>query len=89
MRPVFSVLARMKGLRGAWVDPFSYHPERRMERDLLAWYQALLTRAATEAPADLPRWREILAAPMNIRGYGPVKAEAAHRVREAVAAQLG
>jgi len=89
MRPAFAVLARMKGLRGTALDVFGYHPERRMERDLIAWFEGLLARAAAEAPADLPRWRAILAAPMGIRGYGPVKAEAARKVRAEVAARLG
>jgi len=88
-RPAFALLARMKGLRGTPFDLFGYHPERKLERDLIDWFDALLARAAAEAGADLPRWRAILAAPMGIRGYGPVKAEAARVVRAEVEAQLG
>jgi indolepyruvate ferredoxin oxidoreductase len=88
MRPAFAALARMKGLRGTRWDFFARHPERRMERDLLDWYEGLLTRAATEAPGALPLWREILSATMGIRGYGPVKEEAAKKVRAEVAAKL-
>lgn len=59
-----------------------------MERELIDWYAELLRRASTEASGALPLWREILAAPMGIRGYGPVKAEAAKKVRAQVAAKL-
>ncbi len=88
MRPAFAMLARMKGLRGGRWDIFARHPERQMERELLDWYEGLLKRAEAEAPHALPLWREILAAPMGIRGYGPVKEEAAKKVRAEVAAKL-
>jgi indolepyruvate ferredoxin oxidoreductase len=84
MRPAFATLARLKGLRGTWADPFGYHPERRMERALLSWFEEILARAPTEAPADLALWRRIVAAPMDIRGYGPVKDAAAAEVRARV-----
>lgn len=88
MQPAFAVLARMKRLRGGRWDIFARHPERAMERELIDWYAELLRRASTEASGALPLWREILAAPMGIRGYGPVKAEAAKKVRAQVAAKL-
>ncbi|WP_209424579.1 indolepyruvate ferredoxin oxidoreductase family protein [Pararhodobacter sp. SW119] len=88
MRPAFAMLARMKGVRGTKWDLFARHPERKMERELLDWYAGLLDRAAAEATGDLPRWRAVLAAPMGIRGYGPVKAEAAGKVQAEVAAKL-
>lgn len=89
MRPAFAMLSRMKGLRGTLLDPFGRHPERRMERELITWFEDLLARAGREAGQDLSRWRAILAAPMGIRGYGPVKADAANAVRAEVAAKLG
>mgnify|MGYP001490768217 FL=1 len=88
MRPAFAMLARMKGARGTKWDFFARHPERQMERELLEWYRDLLARAVREAPEALPLWREVLAAPMGIRGYGPVKEEAARKVRAEVSAQL-
>jgi indolepyruvate ferredoxin oxidoreductase len=90
-------LGDASGLRGARTDEgAARHPlgllrppsRAAMERDLLDWYEGLLTRAATEAPGALPLWREILSAPMGIRGYGPVKEEAAKKVRAEVAAKL-
>ena len=68
----------MKRLRGTPFDPFGYTAERRMERALIGWYEGLLDRCPPAlAGAERERWRRILAAPMDIRGYGPVKEEAA------------
>uniref|UniRef100_UPI0035678F31 DUF6537 domain-containing protein n=1 Tax=Rhodosalinus sp. TaxID=2047741 RepID=UPI0035678F31 len=72
----------MKRLRGTWADPFGHTAERRMERALIGWYEGLMDRAAAEAtPETADRWARILEAPMEIRGYGPVKEEAAARIR--------
>ena len=89
MRPGFALLARMKGLRGTAFDVFGRHPERQMERALITWFEGLMERAVAEAAGDMERWRRVMAAPMGIRGYGPVKAEAAEKVRGEVAALLG
>jgi indolepyruvate ferredoxin oxidoreductase len=87
--PLFAVLARARGLRGTWADPFRHHPDRRAEAADLAWYLGLLDRAAREAGADLPRWRAVLAQGDEIRGYGPVRRAAAVRARAEVARLLG
>jgi len=84
--PAFRLLARLKRLRGTALDPFGWTAERRMERGLIAWYEDLLDRCPAEAG---PAWRRILEAPMAIRGYGPVKQEAAARVRAEVEGLLG
>jgi indolepyruvate ferredoxin oxidoreductase len=90
VRGPLALLARMKGLRGTFLDPFGHTAERRMERELIDWFEALIARAANEATqASEDRWREVLEAPQGIRGYGPVKAEAAKRVRARVAELLG
>ncbi len=70
------VLARLKVLRGTPFDPFGYTAERKMERALIKQYEKDLaetlplltdgTRAAIAALAELP---------LQIRGFGPVKAE--------------
>jgi indolepyruvate ferredoxin oxidoreductase len=75
--PVFAVLARLKGLRGTPFDIFGYTAERRMERQLISEFEALLN-------AELPglntgNYAELLArveAYLDIRGYGPVKEHA-------------
>ena len=73
--PVLSVLARLRGLRGSWLDPFGYTAERRLERKLLADYE----RELGEALAGLTCERhakavELAALPGRMRGFGPVKA---------------
>jgi indolepyruvate ferredoxin oxidoreductase len=89
MGGAFRLLAQLRRLRGTPFDPFGYMAERRKERALIGWYEGLMDRCAAAAPqADLDRWGRILAAPMDIRGYGPVKEEAIVRVEAEVAALL-
>lgn len=68
-------LARARGLRGTWADPFGHTEERRLERQLARDYEQLLretllprlaagNHAAAVALARLPE---------RIRGYGHVK----------------
>ena len=70
----YPLLARAKGLRGTPFDPFGRTAERRMERRLIAQYEAdmaevlpLLTEATREAVVALAEL------PLAIRGFGPVK----------------
>ncbi|WP_377505961.1 indolepyruvate ferredoxin oxidoreductase family protein [Octadecabacter sp. R77987] len=75
---LFPILARLKGVRGTPFDPFGYSGERRMERALITQYEADMaevlkilrpdTRDAAIALAQLP---------LQIKGFGPVKAKAA------------
>jgi indolepyruvate ferredoxin oxidoreductase len=74
MTPALGLLARLRGVRGTMLDPFSYMVERKGEKALLAWFEALLDEVAdqvTDANADTAR--ALLAVPMEMRGYGPVK----------------
>jgi len=74
MLRAFQVLARLKGLRGTWADPFGKSAERRRERALIGWYEDIVERllgsldAANHAVAV-----EIAGLPEHIRGYGHVK----------------
>lgn len=86
MGPVFRGLARLKGLRGSWADPFAYGADRRLEVGLIGWYEDVLARIDTQAPEE--DQLEILAAPMEIRGYGPVKEDAAAKMQALVADRL-
>jgi indolepyruvate ferredoxin oxidoreductase len=73
---LFRVLARLKGLRGTAFDPFGHGEDRKLERRLIAEYEALIdvildgvttaNHALAAALASLPD---------GIRGYGPVKRE--------------
>jgi indolepyruvate ferredoxin oxidoreductase len=74
VRRVFPLLARMKGLRGGAFDVFGKTEERRMERQLLADYEACIAELLKGLSADrLPLAAEIARMPEEIRGYGHVK----------------
>ncbi|MFC5584541.1 indolepyruvate ferredoxin oxidoreductase family protein [Nitratireductor kimnyeongensis] len=89
VRLPFRMLARMKRLRGTIFDPFGYTAERRMERELIDWYEAHVEKALAHLDAgNVSELAEILAFPMQIRGYGPVKEEAAKRIRAEMDARL-
>jgi indolepyruvate ferredoxin oxidoreductase len=68
------LLARLKGLRGTPLDIFGYHPERRLERRLIADYEAMVTELVEGLNADNHDLAVSLAAiPETIRGYSHVK----------------
>ncbi|WP_417423924.1 indolepyruvate ferredoxin oxidoreductase family protein [Hoeflea sp.] len=93
IRPVLSLLARCKWLRGSIFDPFGHTAERKMERELIVWFESLIARCARVIDAEtIAVWTQILSAPMEIRGYGPVKHEAIIKTKarvEALLTQLG
>ncbi|MDX5402848.1 MAG: indolepyruvate ferredoxin oxidoreductase family protein, partial [Rhodobacterales bacterium] len=89
MRPAFKVLARMKGLRGSALDPFAYSQDRKLDRQLLAWFEGVMTHVEqTFDPADPDRALALVKAPQEIRGYGPVRHKAADQVMADVAARM-
>jgi indolepyruvate ferredoxin oxidoreductase len=73
--PVFSVLARLKPLRGTLFDPFGYTSERRDERALRDSYLSVAQEFAETLNGDNRRVALSLAAlPERVRGFGHVKA---------------
>ncbi|WP_451980668.1 indolepyruvate ferredoxin oxidoreductase family protein [Azospirillum endophyticum] len=79
--PVFRGLAAMKRLRGTALDPFGYTAERKMERALIARYEATVAEIAEHLSADrLATAVELAALPQEIRGFGPVKQRAMEAV---------
>ncbi|WP_293574389.1 indolepyruvate ferredoxin oxidoreductase family protein [Phaeobacter sp.] len=89
IRPALRALARGRRLRGRWFNPFGYHEEAKLHRQLLDWYRGILTEVARRySVKDHDRWLAILEAPMDIRGYGPVRIEAARSITEEVASQM-
>ncbi|MCL4188996.1 MAG: indolepyruvate ferredoxin oxidoreductase family protein [Rhodobacteraceae bacterium] len=90
--PVFRMLARLKGLRGTWADPFGRTTERRMERRLITEYEADMAEVlARVTPETMAAAVELAELPLAIRGFGPVKqanAAAAARRREDLLARL-
>ena len=82
IRTPFRWLARMKRLRGTALDPFGYTAERRMERELARWFESVVDGlAARVGTAPHEELVVIAKAPMEIRGFGPVKEEAVAKVR--------
>ncbi|NSY38068.1 indolepyruvate ferredoxin oxidoreductase family protein [Leisingera sp. ANG59] len=82
LRPGLNLLAKARRLRGTAFNVFGYHEEARLHRDLLAWYESALSKVAQRCSPDThDSCLEILKAPMEIRGYGPVRLEAAKAVR--------
>ena len=86
---LFPVLARLKVLRGTPFDPFGYTAERKMERALIAQYEAdlaLIKSGQITGDAAVA----LAALPNDIRGFGPVKdatVREAAKTREALLAQ--
>jgi indolepyruvate ferredoxin oxidoreductase len=69
----------MKSIRNTIIDPFRYQADRKLERKLVAFYQADIKRieklaqdGAVDEAKELAKWPEI------IRGFGPVKEARAH-----------
>ena len=78
------LLARMKGLRGTWLDPFGRTAERRMERKLIADYEAMIRDITSRLSESNQRFAVSLAKlPDEIRGFGPVKESAIQRAESA------
>ncbi len=89
IQPIFKILARLKFLRGTTLDPFGHTAERQAERALIDWYENTLATLIAELPHHgVAKLLPIAKAPMDIRGYGPVKEKAIHEVQRRVATDL-
>jgi indolepyruvate ferredoxin oxidoreductase len=82
----FRLLAKMRRLRGSWLDPFGHTAERRWERGLIDEYENTVRALLTDLhPGRRALAVAIASVPEHIRGFGHVKArhgEAAARQRE-------
>ena len=88
MLVAFRLLAKLKGLRGTWMDVFGYTAERRAERALIVEYrETVLGMLGKLSRGSLEKAVEVAGVPEEIRGYGHVK-EAALLRAEAVRARL-
>jgi indolepyruvate ferredoxin oxidoreductase len=82
LKPVFTLLAKLKGLRGKPYDPFGWTAERREERALVREYEASVRRLLEGLGAHNHALAvEIASIPDAIRGYGHVKAAAIEKAR--------
>ncbi|CUH62616.1 indolepyruvate ferredoxin oxidoreductase [Thalassovita gelatinovora] len=76
MLRMFRLLARMKGLRGTPFDPFGRSEERKMERALIQQYEADMGKLAQSlSPETMDAAVALAELPLQIRGFGPVKAQ--------------
>lgn len=74
MLAAFGLLARAKRLRGTAFDPFGRTAERRMERQLVRDYEAVLDSIATHLdPVKYDAAVALARYPDKIRGYGHIK----------------
>jgi indolepyruvate ferredoxin oxidoreductase len=86
MMPVMKLLAQGRRLRGSALDVFGRTAERRLERELIASYQARIESLLPGLdPERLKTASEIAALPLSMRGFGHVKVAnvALARAREA------
>ncbi len=86
--PVFRVMARLRGLRGSWLDPFKYSSERKLADQLLADYEHDIEAALNKLDANnLVAITQLAKWPEKIKGYGHVRfasAQAARQTRQAL-----
>ncbi len=76
------LLAWFRFLRGSWLDPFRFSPDRRAERALIRDYEQLTSEMINAlSPGNLALAVELAALPLDIRGYGPVKARYAAQAK--------
>ena len=74
MGGVFSMLAKLKFLRGSVLDPFGRTEERRIERDLILEYRAHIERHLEGlGESNLELSLRVAKVPEVIRGFGHVK----------------
>ncbi len=74
MLSAFGLLARMRRLRGTWLDPFGKSAERRMERRLISDYEAIIDAITTGlTPQNHADAVALASYPERIRGFGHVK----------------
>jgi indolepyruvate ferredoxin oxidoreductase len=86
MLPLFRALAKFRWLRGTAFDPFGYSSDRRLERQLIADYFALIEKLLAQlSPENHALAVQLARLPEKIRGFGPVKLRhlAAVKVEEA------
>lgn len=88
-RPMFQVLARLKGLRGTPLDPFGRSEERRLERRLVEEYIDLVDRLLTGlGPANHAEAARVADLTDQVRGFAEVKLDNVARYRAEVQAAI-
>jgi len=79
----FKLLAKFRVLRGTAIDPFSYSADRKMDRAQLKDYQQLVERIVRELDAsNYDTFLQLAELVSEVRGYGPVREQAAQGIQE-------
>jgi indolepyruvate ferredoxin oxidoreductase len=86
-RPGYRTLRTMRRLRGTPLDPFGHAEVRRVERELVEEYRALIPTLL--ASDDVDRAVAVAALPDMVRGYEQIKLENVVRYRERLAELTG
>src|SRR5262249_37801368 len=82
MLPVFRTLVKAKWLRGTRLDVFGWTEERRLERQMIADYEAVLDQIAMQlTPASHAMAVELALQGLDIKGFGHVKRSAYESVK--------
>ena len=82
MAGAFRMLARFKFLRATPFDPFGRTDERRMERQMITDYEALVEELLSASTEMMPTAIALARLPLKIRGFGHVKERNARDVEE-------
>lgn len=89
LRPVLTLMAKGKYLRSSRLNILAYHAEARLHRSLIGWYESVMDQVDQRYSREhCQSCLNILMAPMEIRGYGPVRQQAADRVKSEIETQL-
>ena len=90
IRPLMGLLYRVRGLRGTALDPFRRTACRRLERELIPWYEGVLDELLESLGRGAPLEKVLSAAeaPDRIRGFEHVKEASARQVRDQVRVEI-
>ncbi|MDY6947067.1 MAG: DUF6537 domain-containing protein [Pseudomonadota bacterium] len=89
MLPLLRLLSKGRRLRGTVFDPFGHTAERRMERALIAEYEALVEALLASLSRDsYANAVHIAGMILEVRGFGHVKEQAVAKYRPMLAAAL-
>jgi indolepyruvate ferredoxin oxidoreductase len=85
MGKAFAILARLRPLRGTPLDVFGYGAHRRLERQLVRDYEALVASILPKLrPGNLDAAEAVLRAHDRVRGFDVVKEKSVAEVRAAL-----
>ena len=84
--PVFRLLASLRWMRGSWFDPFGRTADRKLERELIREFETDVAQLLSLLTAtNIGVAESIVREYLEIRGYGPVKEQAADKSRKRLA----